>query len=278
MKKIGLFLCLISVILACKKEDPKDESSPSYSCIIFNGNFAPNNKDTLTFLIDSTTYVGTVLSDDKGATWDFSQLTQIDSFDIPFIGVSLLPNASDFPDADVAGEYGALTFFKKNANGLEILSEETGVEALDFILKLDDTYNFFDYPMNYQDEFSDEFSLNQTEELVVFEHEGTSVSADSVTFNRQGNFQKTVDGCGKLITLNGTFDVLRVYKEETVSDTIIGYQVLGTTSNELSVVESKETYYSYEFYTDSAYSVYPIIRANLNADREIQEVIYLDVN
>jgi len=275
MKKIGLFLCVISIIVACKKEDPKDESSPSYSCVIFNGNFVPNNKDTVNLLIDSTTYAGTVLSGDKGATWDFSKLTQIDSFDIPFIGVSLLSNASDFPDADVAGEYGALTFFKKNANGLEILSEETGVEALDFILKLDDTYNFFDYSMNYQDEFSDEFSLNQTEELVAFEHEGASVSADSVTFNRQGNFQKTVDGCGKLITPNGTFDVLRVYKEETVSDTIIAYQTLGPVSIKLPIVNSKETYYSYEFYTDSAYSVYPIVKANLNANKEIQEVIYL---
>ena len=118
MKKIVLFFCIISAIVACKKGGPKDESSPSYSCIIFNGNFAPNNKDTVNLLIDSTTYAGTVLSDDKGATWDFSQLTQIDSFAIPFIGVSLLPNASDFPDADVAGEYGVLTFFKKNANGL----------------------------------------------------------------------------------------------------------------------------------------------------------------
>lgn len=275
MKTLCSFLFVIAVLVACKKEDSKEESSLSYSCITFNGNFAPNNNDTVTLLIDSTTYEGTVLGSDKAATWDFSKLTQIDSFDIPFIGASLVSNVTDFPDADIAGEYGALTFFKKNANGLEVLSEETGVEGLDFVLKLDETYNLFDYPMEYQDEFSDEFSLSQTEKWVTFEYEGATEDFDSITFNRHGEISKRVDGCGKLVTPNGTFDVLRVYKEETITDTIIGYKFVGLFSIELPIVNSKETYYSYEFCTDSAYSVYPIVKINLNANKEIQEVIYL---
>ena len=272
MKALCSFLFVISVLLACKKEANKEESSLSYSCISFNGNFVPNNKDTVNFLIDSTTYSGMVLGSDKGTTWDFSKFTQVDSFDIPFIGVSLLPNASDFPDADVAGEF---TFLKKNANGLAVLSVETGVEGLDFVLKLDETYNLFDYPLEYQDEFSDEFSLSQTEKWVTFEYEGATENFDSITFNRHGKISKTVDGCGKLVTPNGTFDVLRVYKEETITDTIIGYKFVGLFSVALPIVNSKETYYSYEFYTDSAYSVYPIVKTNLNANKEIQEVIYL---
>ena len=99
--------------------------------------------------------------------------------------------------------------------------------------------------------------------------DGDKKSADSLVLSRNGIITKSVDGCGTLTMPTATYEVLRIYKEETVADTVIAHVFFGFGTKEFIIVEKETIYKTYEFVTDSLSAPVLIISLNDNEEAEV---------
>jgi hypothetical protein len=270
-----LGVSVLSVLVSCKDdEETADCSGTAYECITFNGDKIPEIGDEIKIYADTTTLSGTVAGG-KGASWNYGTLEKQDSTSLDFVDPSTSSNFSMFPTSNLAVNFGTeFVFLATKSNGVEVLGIEADVQGISMSMEFDNKYNLYDFPLNYGDEFSDDYLLEDTQYNLSFDFQGTNYSADSVVIYRAGTVSTKVDGCGKITTPKGEYDVLRVYKEEVVADTVIAHVFFGLGTIPVPIVQEEVTNRSYEFVTDSLN--YPVATIQLDDNLEATEINYLD--
>lgn len=270
-----LGVSLLSVLVSCKDdEETADCGGPAYECITFNGDNTPQIGDEIKIYADTSTYSG-VVKGGKGTSWNFSTLEKQDSTSLDFVDPLTSANAFMFPSSNLAVNFGTeFVFLNTKSDGIEVLGIEAEVQGISLSMEFDEKYNLYDFPLNYGDEFTDDYLLEDTQYNLNFDFQGTNYSADSVEVLRVGSVSTKVDGCGKITTPKGVYDVLRVYKEEVVADTVIAHVFFGLGTIEVPIVQEEVTNRFYEFVSDSLN--YPVATVLVDENLEIIEVNYLD--
>lgn len=268
-------LSVVSVLIGCKEdEETADCSGPAYECITFNGDKTPQIGDEITLYADTTTVSGTVKGG-KGISWNYEVLEKHDTTTLNFVDPTTSTNSGMFPSANLAVNFESeFVFLNSKTDGIEVLGIEADVQGVVLSMEFDNKYNLYDFPLNYGDEFTDDFLLEDTKYNLTIDFNGSTQYVDSAEVKRVGSVYTKVDGCGTIKTPKGEYDVLRVYKEETVADTVIAYKFIGFGTIPLTIVADSVTNRSYEFVTDSLN--YPIVTLKLDANLEVTEVNHLD--
>lgn len=274
MKTRGIvFLSAIALFFgACSEEEELCEGT-TYECTKFNGDSIPQVGSSLKLYADTSTYSGTVQSG-TNVTWDYSLAEIQDSIEFSFVDPSTTTSGSEFPSANLAVNISSeVVYLKSGTEGVEVLGIEVDVQGTKLASSFDETYNLFEFPLRNGDNITDGFLLEDTKYNLTIDYQGNQVSADSVEIKRVGSVLTKVQGCGKLITPYGEYDVLKVYKEEMVADTITAHVFIGFGTIPFQIVEEESVNRTIEFLTDSL--PYPPVTLYLNEEMEITEVTYL---
>lgn len=138
-------------------------------------------------------------------TWDLSSMTVTNSTQISIESPANTQYSSSFPDANIAwvnGSSGQVAYYNGSASSLQFYGMHIPGTAT---LSYDDPEDQLQFPLTYNDSFTDTFY--------------TEYTANGITFYREGTTTVTADGYGTLITPEGTFDnVLRVHTEQIYQD------------------------------------------------------------
>lgn len=277
MKKLLSVLSIGILAASCSSDDDAVDcnTTPPYECITYNGDKIPAQGETVKIYADTVAVTGTIAGG-KGKVWNYTELEKQDSLEISFVDPSSTVNGSEFPASNLAANFGGseVVFLASKSDGIEVLGIEIDLEGTALAMGFDDSYNLFDFPLDYGDEFSDDYFIEDTKYNLSFDFDGQNYNADSVYVKREGTISTKVDGCGKIKTPKGEYEVLRVYKEETVADTVIAYVFIGLGTFPVPIIQEVEVTRSYEFVTDSLN--YPVATILLNEDKEAYEINYLD--
>lgn len=274
MKVKGIvYLTVITLLTgACSKDEETCEGS-TYECSRFNGDSIPQVSSALKLYADTSTYSGTVKSG-TNVTWDYSLAEIQDSIQLDFVDPTTTSSGTEFPMSNLAVDVGAeVVYLKSGSEGVEVLGIEVDVQGTKIASAFDETYNLFEFPLRNGDKITDGFLLEDTKYNLTVNYLGSPVSADSVEIKRVGSVLTHVQGCGKVKTPYGEYDVLKVYKEETIADTITAYVFFGFGTIPLQVVEEASVNRSVEFLTDSL--PYPAVTVYLDENMETTEVVFL---
>ncbi|MBD3636081.1 MAG: T9SS type A sorting domain-containing protein [Crocinitomicaceae bacterium] len=145
-----------------------------------------------------------------GITWDFSGLVETATANVDYVDPSTCPSPSSFPNANVAGNWGAGTqyeYFNSNSTSLD----REGIYASGTAIPYSDPETILTFPFTYSDSYVDQFS-------------GTFTSG--VVLDRAGSVTVTADGYGTLILPNATIPgVLRVKVSEDYGDSYNGTEM-----------------------------------------------------
>lgn len=274
MKVKGIvYLTVITLLTgACSKDEETCEGS-TYECSKFDGDSIPQVGSALKLYADTSTYSGTVKSG-TNVTWDYSLAEIQDSIELDFVDPTTTSSGTEFPMSNLAVDVGAeVVYLKSGSEGVEVLGIEVDVQGTKIASAFDETYNLFEFPLRNGDKITDGFLLEDTKYNLTVNYLGSPVSADSVEIKRVGSVLTHVQGCGKVKTPYGEYDVLKVYKEETIADTITAYVFFGFGTIPLQVVEEASVNRSVEFLTDSL--PYPAVTVYLDENMETTEVVFL---
>jgi hypothetical protein len=270
MKNLSLFLIVVISFVSCKKDNDPDHEDPNvYECVLYNGGLLSQTGDSINYNIDTTTFK-TVLSGGKGITWSFTGLKKQDSVKVHFKDTSGLQYSSSFPSANYTSIINnELVYLEETASGVKVKGAVITVQDTQFVAVYNTTYNHIDFLLNYNDDLTETYFSDETKYNLLIYINGVQNAADSLEINRTGTITKKVDGCGTLKMPDATYDVLRIYKEETVADTVIAHVFIGIGTNAVPVVERESIYKTYEFVTDSLSAPILIIELNDNKEAEV---------
>ena len=242
MKNLALFLIVVISFICCKKDDGSEEEKPSFECAVYKAIKLPLVGDSINYNIDTTTFK-LVLSGGKDFAWSFTGLKIQDSAKTYYLDTAGLKYSSSFPSAKYTSTiHNELVYIGLTSSGLEVQGAVIHIADTTFVAVYDTKYNQIDFPLNYLDENSDTYRYDETKINLQILVEGDKKSADSVVLSRNGIITKTVDGCGTLIMPNETYEVLRIYKEETVADTVIAHVFAGFGTKEFIIIEFYKTF------------------------------------
>ena len=272
MKTLPFFLIVVIGFVSCKKDGGSEDEAPSLECAVYNAITLPEVGDSINYNIDTTTFKS-FLNGGKDVAWSFTGLKIQDSTKTHYIDTTGLKYSSYFPSAKfVSTINNELAYLGLTSNGLEVQGAVINVADTNFVAVYDSKYNQIDFPLNYLDEKSDKYSYDETNYNLQILVGGDKKSADSVVLSRNGTITKIVDGCGTLKMPNATYEVLRIYKEETVADTVIAHVFFGFGTKEFIIVEKETIYKTYEFVTDSLNT--PVLIIKLNNNKEAEAVFF----
>jgi len=272
MKNTIVLLAIIVVFISCKKVDTPD-NSVSYSCVIFQGTSPPAVNDSIQYFIDTTIFQS-VINGGKGVVWNFTGLKQEASLTSYFGDKTAVKNSSLFPTADyVSTLNNERVYLALNSSGIEVQGAVVTISDTQFVAVYNKAYNHYDFPLSYNEGLTSNYAYKDTKYELVIDINGTATSADSLDISRTGTITKKVDGCGTLKMPTGTYEVLRVYKEETISDTAIAYVFQGIGTKPITVIEKETIFRTYEFVTDSFKAPVVIIELDENKQAEIVRFI-----
>tara|TARA_B110000211_G_C14079935_1_gene554042 strand:- start:2292 stop:3116 length:825 start_codon:yes stop_codon:yes gene_type:complete len=270
MRNLTLFLIVVISFVGCKKDDPDHVDPSPYECVIYKGDLLPQLGDSINYNIDTTTFKS-ILSGGEGVTWSFTGLKMQDSAKAHYIDTTGLKYSSSFPASIYTSTINEeLVYLGVTSNGLEVQGAVIAVADTQFVAVYDKKYNQIDFPLSYLDDKSETYSYDETKYNIEIMVNGTKTPADSVELSRTGTIMKEVDGCGTLKMPNATYDVLRIYKEETIADTVVAHVFIGFGTKEFVIVEKETIYKTYEFVTDSLSA--PVLIIELNDDKEAEVV------
>lgn len=139
-------------------------------------------------------------------TWNFTNLTRSDSFDVSFVAPGNTPFGSQFTNSNVAStsDNSNYTYYRANSSNLEML----GTAVTGLVIVLSNTQVLFQYPFTYNTTFTDQFSG-------TFTFGGFNVL-------RTGTITGTGDGWGTINLPFGSFaNALRVRYDITIRDSVV---------------------------------------------------------
>tara|TARA_B100000795_G_C22804053_1_gene443745 strand:- start:1510 stop:2331 length:822 start_codon:yes stop_codon:yes gene_type:complete len=269
MKNIGVLLVVIIAFVSCKKVDTTDDIL-IYSCSVFQGVSVPVVEDSIKYFIDTASF-HFALSGGKGVFWDFTGLNKQDSITVYFNDKKGLKHSPLFPTSDFVSTLNdELVYLALNSNGLEVQGAIINVSDTQFVASYNKAYKHYDFPLKYNQSLTSSYSYRDMMYELVIDVDGKPIYADSLEIFRTGTITKKVDGCGKLKNANGTYEVLRIYKEETISDTSIAHVFKGIGTKPVTFVEEENIFRTYEFVTDSLNS--PIMIIDLDENKQAKSV------
>jgi hypothetical protein len=188
MKPLLLSTLLISLFAIAKAQPTLNQSD-----------FQPVLETPFTQSIGNYVDVGPAGAD---VTWDFSNLVEESNFMAVYTDSDNAPHSDSFSGATYALENGTFTLlmFKSSASKLEVLGFDNQLGAQVY----DNPETYIDFPLNYMDSGTDEFS-------------GSWNFGGAV--NRTGALEYEYDAYGTLVMPYGTvYDVIRVRQVETYED------------------------------------------------------------
>lgn len=270
MKNIAFILILVIGFISCKKNNGLEEEKPLYECTTYNGHKTPQIGDSINYNIDTTT-LNTTIVGGKDISWSFTGLKKQDSVKTYYYDTTGLKYSGLFPSAKYTSIVNQeLVYLGLTTNGLEVQGAVIPVADTEFVALYNKPYNQVDFPLNYLDYKSENYSCNETKYNLQILINGARTSVDSLNLFRSGTITKKVDGCGTLKMPNKTYEVLRIFKEETVADTVVAHMFVGFGTKEIVMVEKETIYRTYEFVTDSLST--PLLIVNLNENIEVDHV------
>ena len=270
MKNLALFLIVVISFVSCKKDASSEDETPSFECAVYNGITLPKVGDSINYNVDTTTFKS-ILNGGKGVAWNFTGLKIQDAAKTHYIDTAALKYSSYFPSAKYTSTINnELVYVGLTSTGLEVQGAVISVADTNFIAVYDKKYNQIDFPLNYLDEKSSAYSYDETKYNLQIVVDGDKSSADSLVLSRNGIVNMIVDGCGTLTMPNATYEVLRIYKEETVADTVVAHVFAGFGTKKFIIVEKETIYKRYEFVTDSLSA--PVLIIELNNNKEAEKV------
>lgn len=272
MKKTVLFITLIIVLGSCKKDKDSDNNT-SYTCASFQGIKLPVVLDSMNYYVDSTTFSST-LDGGKGVDWSFTGLLKQDSTTVYFKDTTGLKYSPHFPNAQYVSKHNnELVYLAEKSNKIVVQGAIITVSDTQFVAKYDQPFNHFDFPLEYGEDLTNNYVFKDTKVELVIEIDNVPQSADSLQISRAGKITKSVDGCGTIKTPTGTYEVLRVYREEIIADTAIAYVFIGFGTKSFTIIEQETTIRSYEFVSDSLKT--PVVIVDLDDNKQAKAVRYL---
>lgn len=269
MKNFALFLIVVISFVSCKKDASSEDEPPSFECAVYNGITLPQVGDSTNYNVDTTTFKSS-LNGGKDVAWNFTGLKIQAAAKTHYIDIAGLKYSSHFPSAKYTSTINdELVYIGSTPTGLEVQGAVITVADTNFIAVYDKKYNQIDFPLNYLDEKSSAYSYDETKYNLQIVVDGDKSSADSLVLSRNGIVNMIVDGCGTLTMPNATYEVLRIYKEETVADTVVAHLFAGFGTKKVIIVEKETIYKTYEFVTDSLSAPVLIIELNNNKEAEV---------
>ena len=268
MRYLILFLIVVISFVSCEKSN-KNEDPKFYECPVYNGSLLPTVGDSINYNIDSTTFKS-VLNGGHNVTWSFTGLKKQDSIKVYYDDTAGLKYSNSFPFSKYTSTVNnELVYLEETVNGVKVKGAVITAQDTQFIAVYNTGYNLVNFPLNYNDDITETYFSDDTKYNIFIDINGVQNAADSLEINRTGTITKKVDGCGTLEMPNATYDVLRVYKEETVADTVVAHIFVGLGTNAVTVVERETIYKTYEFVTDSSSTTVLIIKLNDNKEAEV---------
>lgn len=210
---------------------------------ITSGNF-PSVGDHFVWATDEEPTGVSPGSPGANQSWNFTGLNEDFVSDAIFVNPAATPYASNFPEANIATNTDdtVYSFMLKNSNKASFLGTVVvGTSGDPLIINTMPEELFADYPVNYLDEWDEEF---YNEYYVATGQPGV----DSMRFKSAKEKEAVVDAWGTLTIPLGTYNVLRV-KETEVSHDSTWFKIGGMWMLQFT---SMNTYYYYEWWTDQA--------------------------
>lgn len=210
---------------------------------ITSGNF-PSVGDHFVWGTDEEPSGVTPGSAGANQSWDFTGLTEDITSDAIFVNPSSTPFAANFPEANIATSTNdtVYSYMLKNSNKASSLGNVVvGTSGDPLIFNTVPEELLFDYPVNYLDEWDEEF-YNQY--YIATGQPGV----DSMRFKSAKEKEVVVDAWGTVTIPLGTYDVLRI-KETEVSHDSTWFKIGGVWMLQFT---STDTYYYYDWWTNQA--------------------------
>jgi hypothetical protein len=185
--------------------------------VITNADMAPAG--TTFFMALDTLADGSI---DPGATggnklWDFTALDADEQYQHEFMLPQWTPYSEEFPFASMAiylGDIDAYAYFNRNNDQFALIGlvgeyEDYGLMTAE----VEPKEIYLDFPVQYGDSREETF-------FVDIRIENDSPPGDSLRLKETTNKTTNVDGWGSLSIPLGSFDVLRIYEQRLIVDSI----------------------------------------------------------
>lgn len=249
----------------------------------------PATGDLLFTAMDSAT-VGVVITPASATaqTWDFSYYWPQSADTTEVQAASTGTAFADFPDSDIIlGFLGGEGYFDTDNQTLELLGFAGDIGfglPLPLLVQFNPTSTQMSTPISYPYNFSDDFAFTQTlsaDVLPFLDSLGLPVEIDSVRLNYSADRSDEVDAWGTLTTYTGTYDVLRLRKEEitnTEIEILTDLPIFGPTWVDPATFgfdvpgAGLDTTYTYDFISE--FDKEPIMSVNQNAVQETTSITY----
>ena len=192
--------------------------------------------------LNDTTVTGTPIgsASSTSSTWNFSNLG-IDTKDtINFISPSGTPAVSSFPNANLVLDNGEnFTYVVKNTTSLAIdgiYGDYLNV-GVNVSVNLSPNAQLIEFPSTYGNTFNGVSIIDST----VFNSFGVPFF-DSLRVKRITDYDSEIDAFGDLTIPSGTYTTLRQYVQQTVTDTLWGFNSFSGWSIVSNTIETTHTY------------------------------------
>lgn len=277
MKKILLFFAAIFFTVS------------SFAQITVTDAVFPAAGDMLFTSRDSAT-AGVVITQASATaqTWDFSNYWP-QYADTTIVEAASAGSAfSDFPGSDIILSFlGGEGYFDTDNQTQELLGFAGDVGfgiPLPLLVQFNPTSIQMSTPISYPYSFSDDFAFTQTlsaDAIPFLDSLGLPVDIDSVRLNYSSDRIDETDAWGTLTTYTGTYDVLRLKKEEitnTEIEVLADLPIFGPTWVDPATFGFEvpgaglDTTYTYDFI--SATDKEAIMSVNQNANQETTSITY----
>ncbi len=238
---------------------------------------------------DSAT-VGVVITPPSATAqvWDFPYYWPQSADTTEILAASAGSAFADFPDADIILNFlGGEGYYDTDNSTLELLGFAGDVGfgiPVDLLVLFNPTSVQMSAPISYPYTFNDSYAFTQTlsaDVLPFLDSLGLPIEIDSVRLNYSADRIDEVDAWGELTTYTGTFDVLRMKKEEitnTEIEILTDLPIVGPTWVDPGTLgfevpgSGLDTTYTYDFI--SAADKEAIMSVNMDAEQNITSINY----
>lgn len=201
-------------------------------------------------------------------SWDYSSLIAHTEDTTSFVAPGWLPNSAEFPSATLAvggeGEF----YLEKDATGLRSL----GVVADFFgtgtplVLAIDPYETIIQFPANYNDAYSENFS-----QRISLDGATVGLPVDSVVVISNSTKDVSIDSWGSMTTPFGTFEVIGTSETLITIDSTYSY-ILGT---ETFVNSESDTSYNRSYWSNDPNAKFPVMEFVLDDSGNVNSATWL---
>lgn len=294
MKKIITVLFVGTLLVAgCQKKEivdinnvPENSDSTQYDPYKIENKDLYNEGDTIHLATNFNLHNDSAGYEGDGQIWDFSSLVVDAEQEIYFVSPSVYTYGVDYPTANLAYEQeGDITvFLNKSVERLEVVGlygDLTG-EGIIVGVNYEPSQLLYNFPFTKNDSYNDSASFSKAMSISeVPDLAALSFIADSFQIKQKNILKTEVNASGTIITPVDTFECIREYREEIITDSIFAHFTAGG----WDIVPYIPGYFEYEnpvTYTTKKYVWYvkglgyPVAEAILDSTGVVSQINYLN--